>query len=179
MEPNATRAQARERRVFAPAAATNNFFSIFLFPCLQLLTPQPTPKLLTQGATPKYRRSLAGPSTVRGADASVESVWGRRSRPNEPQRKSDTDTRVDPTTSPVPRLEGNPTFVPKGSSKEEPFGRWPLERTYFEPRSPVGPILAQASPARASGQSRPRAGLAPRQGKRIAILHRRISERRS
>ena len=78
--------------------------------------------------TPCYngcRRTLAGPSTVRGADASVESVWGRRSRPNEPQRKSDTDTRVDPKTSPVPRLEGNPTFVPKGSSKEEPFGRWP------------------------------------------------------
>ena len=45
--------------------------------------------------------------------------------PNDPQRKSDTDTRVDPKTSPVPRLEGNPTFVPKGSSKEEPFGRWP------------------------------------------------------
>ena len=39
------------------------------------------------------------------------SVWGRRSRPNEPQRKSDTDTRVDPKTSPVPRLEGNPPAV--------------------------------------------------------------------
>ena len=39
------------------------------------------------------------------------SVWGRRSRPNEPQRKSDTETRVDPKTSPVPRLEGNPPAV--------------------------------------------------------------------
>ena len=86
-------------------------FSNFLSPCPQRLTPQAPSKLLTQGATPKYRRSLAGPSTVRGADASVESVWGRRSRPNEPQRKSDTDTRVDPKTSPVPRLEGNPPAV--------------------------------------------------------------------
>ena len=36
---------------------------------------------------------------------------GQAVRPNEPQRKSDTDTRVDPKTSPVPRLEGNPPAV--------------------------------------------------------------------
>ena len=68
-------------------------------------------KTIDTGCYNGIRRSLAGPSTVRGADASVESVWGRRSRPNEPQRKSDTDTRVDPKTSPVPRLEGNPPAV--------------------------------------------------------------------
>ena len=36
---------------------------------------------------------------------------GQAVRPNDPQRKSDTDTRVDPKTSPVPRLEGNPPAV--------------------------------------------------------------------
>ena len=33
---------------------------------------------------------------------------GQAVRPNDPQRKSDTETRVDPKTSPGPRLEGNP-----------------------------------------------------------------------
>ena len=128
------------------------------------------------------------------------SVWGRRSRPNEPQRKSDTDTRVDPKTSPVPRLEGNPPAVRRaflfygkkarrapvscgtatlGCTRPPPSIDNPLTANPRKRRPPEGPILAQASPARASGQSRPRAGLAPRQGKRIAILHRRISERRS
>ena len=36
---------------------------------------------------------------------------GQAVRPNDPQRKSDTETRVDPKTSPVPRLEGNPPAV--------------------------------------------------------------------
>jgi len=36
---------------------------------------------------------------------------GRAVKANEPQRKSDTETRVDPKTSPVPRLEGNPPAV--------------------------------------------------------------------
>ena len=36
---------------------------------------------------------------------------GQAVRPNDPQRKSDTETRVDPKTSPGPRLEGNPPAV--------------------------------------------------------------------
>ncbi|MDA0206767.1 MAG: hypothetical protein O2795_15630, partial [Acidobacteria bacterium] len=39
--------------------------------------------------------------------------------------KSDTDTRVDPKTSPIPRLEGNPPDVPAGflvSRQEGPPG---------------------------------------------------------
>ena len=36
---------------------------------------------------------------------------GQAVRPNDPQRKSDTETRVDPKTSPVPRFEGNPPAV--------------------------------------------------------------------
>ena len=107
-------------------------------------------KNIDTGCYNGIRRSLAGPSTVRGADASVESVWGRRSRPNEPQRKSDTETRVDPKTSPVPRLEGNPTFVPKGSSFEEPFGRWPLEGPTLNPApGRANPGLGPAKPAQA------------------------------
>jgi len=43
-----------------------------------------------------------------------EQCQGARSKPEEPQRKSDTGTRVDPKTSPIPRLEGNPPAVPAG-----------------------------------------------------------------
>ena len=90
--------------------ATNNFFKLS-FPMPTTTYVSKGLKTIDTGCYNGIRRSLAGPSTVRGADASVESVWGRRSRPNEPQRKSDTDTRVDPKTSPVPRLEGNPPAV--------------------------------------------------------------------
>ena len=90
---------------------------------------------------------------------------GQAVRPNDPQRKSDTDTRVDPKTSPVPRLEGNPPAVrraflfygkkarravgsmtnhrPNLNTQSEPQRRRDREGAFFTQRPSQGQTLPQ------------------------------------
>ena len=60
---------------------------------------------------------------------------GQAVRPNEPQRKSDTETRVDPKTSPVPRLEGNPPAGRRYSRRAGDCHPW-LSTTTLNGQSP-------------------------------------------
>ena len=93
---------------------------------------------------------------------------GQAVRPNDPQRKSDTETRVDPKTSPVPRLEGNPPavrrvflFYGKKARRTSVFTRTVMRvraatvKERFStlipnPTSVPGPNLANAGPRRAN-----------------------------
>ena len=113
--------------------------------------------------TPVLHLELEDPwlgQTRPGAPLQWEQCWGLAVRPKERQRKSDTDTRVDPKTSPVPRLEGNPPAVPGGLSclsRRARKARRPAGSHTPQPPPTTGPNLAQSRtplPRRAA----PRAG---------------------
>ena len=153
----ATRAQPRERRAFA-------LFSNFLSPCLQRLTPGQASKLLTQHATSKYIRSLAGPSTVREFHCSGQQVFGAGG-----QGQTNRSVRVIQTLGSTPRHLRFPAW--KGI--RPPFGGL----SCFTARRPAGRQVLRGLPSVAVHEPPSPANPQPVPGPNLAPTSMRIDQR--